>query len=505
MVSATKSTLSSGLCFRITGAALRRASTASSRRDEDASCRPSIAPKPSVDVKHILRNPDLHRRNCLDRNYESFSNNPGRIAELSKMWAQLDRKARPLREERKMLQKSWEALQQSAAADVEPGSKESKMEKLASLKLQLKAIQGEADSVQAEIERLALELPNLTSPGITARDGPAVIEYINAHLQPTPSDRVRKSHIEIGTELKLLDLEAAATTTGWGWYFLKNEAALLEQALVQYALSVAMKKGWMVVSPPSIIYSHMAAACGFRPRDQNGEQQIYTLKQENDLKPELSLAGTAEIPIAAMKANKTLDYKQLPLKVVGMSRCYRAEAGSRGMDTKGLYRVHEFTKVEMFAWTLPDTAPGDDLPSPVQTVFDEMVSIQMEILQSLNLHCRILEMHPADLGASAARKRDIEAYFPSRHNRDNGWGEVTSASICTDYQTRRLRTRVRFADASMPLGYPHTVNGTALAVPRVVMALLENGWDEGRGVVTIPEVLRPWMGGMEAIKNEDVS
>ncbi|KAI9857498.1 MAG: Serine--tRNA ligase, mitochondrial [Trichoglossum hirsutum] len=504
MAPIAKPTPSSGLCLRITGLALRRVSTASSKKDEDAPSRPSIAPKPSVDIKHILRNPDLHKRNCVNRNYESLSNNPDRIGELSKKWAQLNQKARPLREQRKMLQRSWEVPQRSAVDNGKSESKESKMEKLASLKLQLKEIQCEADSVEAEIEKLALELPNLTSPGTPTGERPTVIEYINSHLQPPPPDRVRKSHIEIGTELKLLDFEAAATTTGWGWYFLKNEAALLEQALVQYALSVAMKKGWMVVSPPSIIYSHMATACGFRPRDQNGEQQIYTLKQENDLKPDLCLAGTAEIPIAAMKANKTLDYKRLPLKMVGTSRCYRAEAGSRGTDTKGLYRVHEFTKVEMFAWTLPNTAPGD-LPCPVQTVFDEMMSIQTEILQGLNLHCRILEMHTADLGASAARKRDIEAYFPSRHNRDNGWGEVTSASVCTDYQTRRLRTRVRFADPSMPLGYPHTVNGTALAVPRVVMALLENGWDETKEVVTIPEVLRPWMGGIDAIKKEDVS
>lgn len=260
-----------------------------------------------------------------------------------------------------------------------------------------------------------------------------------------------------------------------------------------------MKHDFSVVSPPSMVYSHIASACGFRPRDQGGEQQTYTIHQPPKngaaTKTDLSLAGTAEIPFAALKANTTLDETDLPLRIVGSSRCYRAEAGARGVDTKGLYRVHEFTKVEMFAWTLKDHE------SPL---FDSMLAVQWEILQALGLYCRILEMPSSDLGASAFRKRDIEVFFPSRSEKDMGWGEVTSTSICTDYQTRRLATRVRFTRAGEEgkTDFGGTVNGTAMAVPRVLAALLENGWDQEGMCVRVPKVLWPWMQGVEVIRKK---
>jgi len=344
---------------------------------------------------------------------------------------------------------------------------------------------------------LAAALPNLTSDETPRGDVPTVVGYINNHPEPRgfSSDRVWRSHVHIGSELNLLDFSSAATTSGWGWYYLLNEAALLEQALIQYSLSVAMSYGWRIVSPPTMIYSHISSACGFQPRDQNGEQQVYSIAQApSDVgkKPEYSLAGTAEIPLAAMKANQTIIEDELPLKHVAVSRCYRAEAGARGVDTKGLYRVHEFTKVEMFAFTSPSLSSST-------TIFDEMLSIQTRILTSLNLHCRILEMPSTDLGASASRKRDIEAFFPSRRDKDEGWGEVTSTSICTDYQTRRLGTKLAEKSKGGKMGFPWTVNGTALAVPRVLAAVLENGWDEEESVVRVPECLWPWMGGVKVI------
>jgi seryl-tRNA synthetase len=284
---------------------------------------------------------------------------------------------------------------------------------------------------------------------------------------------------------------------------LTNEAALLELALVQYALSVAVKRGWKIVSPPSIVYSHIAAACGFRPRDQNGEQQVYALQQaEKDKergKPELSLAGTGEIPLAGMKANQVLEEEELPLKVIGVSRCYRAEAGSRGLDTKGLYRVHEFTKWRCLRGQCP---MGQNRGFRTQACLQGDGGDPKEILRALGLHCRILEMPSTDLGASATRKQDIEAYFPSRREKDDGWGEVTSASICTDYQARRLGTRVRTDKFGRKTEWPHTVNGTAMAVPRVLAALLENGWDEKEMCVRIPAALQPWTGGMDVIRKK---
>lgn len=374
------------------------------------------------------------------------------------------------------------------------------MEQARTLKDQLSEIETKEMSLLSQMNALAIDIPNLTSDETPRGETATVVGYINDHPEPDPSisDRVWRSHVHIGSELHILDFAGAATSTGWGWYYLLDEAALLEQALVQYTFNVAMKNGWEIVSPPSIVYSHIAKACGFQPRDQNGEQQIYSLTQStSDIsrgKPELNLAATAEIPLAAMKANVTLEESEVPVKKIAVSRCYRAEAGARGVDTKGLYRVHEFTKVEMFAWTQPSYQAATE-------VFDEMLFLQKSILEPLGLHCRILEMPSTDLGASAMRKVDIEAFFPSRRRKDDGWGEVTSASICSDYQSRRLATRVRMARSKneFELLFPYTVNGTAMAVPRVLAAILENGWDEEHMVVKIPDVLKTWMGGMEVI------
>jgi seryl-tRNA synthetase len=377
-------------------------------------------------------------------------------------------------------------------------SRDELLEEAKFLKKKISVIEEKEAGLMAEAESLAASLPNLTSDETPLGDVPTVVEYINNHPEPEPSisDRVWRSHVHIGSELNLLDFASAATTSGWGWYFLIKEAAQLEQALVQYALSVAMKRGWVMVSPPSMVYSHIGAACGFQPRDQNGESQIYNIQQNaGDVgrKPELSLAGTAEIPIAGMKAMTTLEEADLPMKRIGVSRCYRAEAGARGVDTKGLYRVHEFTKVEMFAWTMPSTPASDE-------VFTEMLNIQKTILGSLGLHCRVLEMPAPDLGASASRKRDIEAFFPSRRPKDDGFGEVTSVSTCTDYQTRRLATRLDLRSQGGKIVFPYTVNGTAIAIPRVLSAILENGWDEDKCEVRIPEVLWPYMDGLKVIK-----
>jgi seryl-tRNA synthetase len=476
--------------------------------------RPAFAPKPVIDIKHIRQNPGLYLQNCVDRNYGAYSQSSWRIIELHEQWLALQQSARSLRERNSQLRKKLaNAASRSgnAESDVsQTDSREALLNEAKLLKSELSGIEEKESQLQEEIESLAQDLPNLSSTHTPVGTEAEVVGYINEHPEPEAlqSDRVWRSHVHIGSELGILDFSGAAQTSGWGWYYLLNEGAMLEQALIQYALSVARKRGWKVVSPPSLVYSHIASACGFNPRDQNGEQQVYAIEQaeKDKAKPPMVLAGTAEIPLAGMKASQTLEDSELPLKTVGVSRCYRAEAGARGVDTKGLYRVHEFTKVEMFAWTLPDNVDHEHFSVPTssssEAIFEEMLSIQQEILQSLGLHCRILEMPTTDLGASATRKRDIEAFFPSRRDKDEGWGEVTSTSICTDYQTRRLHTRVRIEKAGRKLEYPFTVNGTALAVPRVLAAILENGWDEKDRSVAIPEVLRPFMGGSEKIQGD---
>ena len=466
---------------------------------------PSIAPRPSFNKKHIRQNPQLYSNNCLERNYKSQSDDPFKIVQLFDEWLQSQKSARGLREQgnairRQLSHSSNSSGVEAGVQDERDKQKTQLLEQAHDLKKQLSAFEACEGELDNEIEELAAGLPNLTSDETPRGNEPKVLQYINEHPNPPSSleDKIRRDHVHIGTELDLVDFPGAATTSGWGWYFLKNEAMDLEHALVQYALKVARQHGFAGISPPSMVYTHIASACGFRPRDQSGEQQVYHIQQtdrdrEKD-KPTLSLAGTAEIPLAGMKADMVIDQAELPIRVVGSSRCFRAEAGARGVETKGLYRVHEFTKVEMFAWT----APGAE-----HDTFTSMLAVQKEILQNLNLHCRVLEMPSTDLGASAYRKQDIEAFFPSRRGKSGGWGEVTSTSICTDYQTRRVNTRMRNpAGAEAKMEFPSTVNGTALAVPRVLAALLENGWDEREGCVRIPEILWPWMYGMQAIKKK---
>ncbi|KAK7755076.1 Serine--tRNA ligase, mitochondrial [Diatrype stigma] len=508
-----------------------------------ATPRPTTAPRPNIDIKHIRQNAALYEQNCIERNYGAQAAYPWRIITLFEEWQARQRDGRGLRERSNAVRRQLAnpaSIQHEGDNDAGGGeekksepkgksnsnsSRDALLEEARDIKRQLSAIEADEARLTAEMEELALAIPNLTSDETPRGDEPRVLTYINGGgddggeatttattAEPSSfpfssSDRVWRSHVHIGAELGILDFAGAATASGWGWYYLLDEGAQLEQALVQYALSAVARQGtgWRRVAPPSIVYSHIAAACGFQPRDQNGEQQVYGLaaggggnseSNTKQRKPELSLAGTAEIPLAGMKADSVFESAaaDLPCKAVGVSRCYRAEAGARGAETKGLYRVHEFTKVEMFAWTAPDAAAAVE-------AFDEILDIQTEILASLGLRCRVLEMPSADLGASASRKCDIEAFFPSRvgvGGDGGGWGEVTSASICGDYQTRRLATRAR-VDGAGRMAYPYTVNGTALAVPRVLAALLENGWDEEEGTVAIPECLRPWMDGKDKI------
>ncbi|KAJ6180674.1 hypothetical protein N7519_011135 [Penicillium mononematosum] len=509
--------LTSYICFNCRNSYGLKASLRNflfARRNRDV-LRPATAPKPTPDVKHIRQNADLYAQNCVDRNYAGHAGYPSKIQQLSEEARQLDHDLKTPRSRIKQLEKTIAKLHFATRQDTNENTNDkglSPSEELAELKSEAQRLKDDSQSMTErkascteEINRLALSLPNLSSPFTPIGHDPTLVQYINFNPEEPPTwtrqsqpELQARSHVTIGTELNLLDFASSATTTGWGWYFLINEGAMLEQALIQYSLSIARRRGWKTVAPPSIVYSYIAEACGFQPRDQHNEQQIWTIEQndrDKNTKPQRSLTGTAEIPPSR--------------HLVGASRCYRAEAGSRGVDTKGLYRVHEFTKVELFGWT--DSVEGVGPTS--DDLFAELLDMQIEILTALHLPCRVLEMPSGDLGASATRKRDIEALFPSRlrapsgtavpvdpeiHHLESAWGEVTSASICTDYQSRRLAARVRGGGAKESR-FPHTVNGTAMAVPRVLAAILENGWDAERGVVVIPEVLRPWMDGMESI------
>ncbi|KAH3666433.1 hypothetical protein WICMUC_005701 [Wickerhamomyces mucosus] len=350
-------------------------------------------------------------------------------------------------------------------------------EKLLSLKSQLKDLKEDETKTKAEIRKIESQLlplldlvPNDIDASVEKEE--QIIRYLNPK-DDYLADQSRE-HSTIGSNLGIIDLKTASIISGTSWYYLIGDGALLEQALIQYALKLARHHGFKMVIPPSIVRDEVASACGFKPRDQNGEQQVYHLENSK-----LCLTGTAEIPLAGLGVGKVFKQNELPYRVVGLSRSYRAEAGSRGKDTKGIYRVHEFTKVELFVWAT-ETQSNEEL--------EKLRKFQEDLIGSLNLSARVLNMPHHDLGAPAFKKYDIESWMPGR----GSFGEVTSASNCTDYQSRRFQTKYKNKDDGKNY-FVHTLNGTAMAVPRVIAAIIENFYDSKLDAIKIPEVLQPFM------------
>jgi len=270
-----------------------------------------------------------------------------------------------------------------------------------------------------------------------------------------------RDHVELGRITDTIDFERAGKVTGASFYYLKHEAALLEQALVTHAVGMLAADGFIPMVTPELARDEVLSGIGFQPRGP--ETQVYSIEGTD-----LSLIGTAEITLGGYHKDEILDGDQLPLRYVGVSRCFRTEAGAHGKVSKGLYRVHEFTKAELLA-------------------------LEERLLQELGIPYRVVNVCAGDLGAPAAKKYDIEAWMPGR----GAYGEVTSCSNCTDYQTRRLGVRFRPEQGKKPV-HVHMLNGTAVAISRTMIAILENHQRED-GSVEIPEILRPLCGGIEVI------
>jgi seryl-tRNA synthetase len=284
-------------------------------------------------------------------------------------------------------------------------------------------------------------------------------------------------HVALAEKHDLLDLEAGSRVAGHGFYFLKNEAVFLEMGLIQYVIEILRDKGFTVCTTPDLARDEVLKGVGFAPRGP--ETQIYSV-QDTDL----SLVATAEITLGGSLKDQVLSTADLPIRVAGVSHCFRTEAGAHGRATRGIYRVHQFTKVEMFGFTAPDLEVSN-------AFHEEVVAIEEEIFQGLRIPYRVIDTCTGDLGGPAYRKYDLEAWMPGRG--DGGtYGEVTSASNCTDYQSRRLGIRCKSPDKK-GTQFVHTLNGTAVAITRALIAILEN-FQQSDGTVVIPEVLRKWVG-----------
>lgn len=340
------------------------------------------------------------------------------------------------------------------------------------------------EAAQLALEAESAKLPNMSHPDVPvgSENNAKLIRAVGAPRDFAAEGIEARDHLEIATNLDMIDFENAARVSGNKFYYLRNAGALLELALINWAMSRAAKHGFMPMTTPDLARENIVTGCGFQPRGE--ASQVYRIEDTD-----LCLVGTAEIPLGGYYAGQILEKDQLPIRMAAYSHCFRKEVGAAGGATRGLYRVHQFSKVEMFVLCLPEDS---------DRLHQELLDMEEAMFRDLDLHFQVLDMPTEDLGAPAHRKFDIEAWMPGRRS----YGEISSASNCTCYQARRLN--IRYRESIGDNRFVHTLNATACAVPRMIVAILENNV-QADGSVRVPEVLRPFMGGLEYIKPPAVS
>ncbi|KAG5543945.1 hypothetical protein RHGRI_016634 [Rhododendron griersonianum] len=427
---------------------------------------------------------------------------------------------------------------------LEPSERQKLIEEGKNLKEGLVTLEEDLLKLTDELQQEAQRIPNMTHPEVPVggEDCSALRKMIGS---PREFGFPVKDHVQLGKDLDLIEFDAAAEVSGSKFYYLKNEAVLLEMALINWTITEVMRRGFTPLITPEIVRSSVVEKCGFQPRGENTQVCRYVAESNNciflythgalvttghqcsdhnqiitchlnhshhelcnslsqsQLYPVYSiegsdqcLIGTAEIPVGGIHMDSILTESALPLKYVAYSHCFRTEAGAAGTATRGLYRVHQFSKVEMFILCRPEES---------DSYHEELIGIEEELFSSLGFHFKTLDMASVDLGAPAYRKFDVEAWMPGLGR----FGEISSASNCTDYQSRRLGIRYRPEASSStnpqkgkgnlaPPQFVHTLNATACAVPRMMICLLEN-YQQEDGSVVVPEPLRPFTGGLGVI------
>lgn len=412
-----------------------------------------------LDIKFIRENAKEVKKNCKNRNARC---NVGRLLKLDSERISLIQQIDELRARKNSLNDEI-AKAQDKAAIIEKGK---------IVKEQLEKLEPEIEKVSKKFSKLLMLVPNMTHPdspiGKTDEDSKEIKRYGEIQKFDFPP----KSHEELMIGLDLADFDRAAKIAGSKFYYLKNEGALLELALVNFAMDKLVARGFIPVVTPDLARDRVLEGIGFNPRGK--ESQIYSIE-----KSDLSLVGTAEITMGGYHMDEVLKEEDLPKKYAALSHCFRTEAGAYGKHSSGLYRVHQFTKVEMFIYSKPEES---------EKMHEEIKDIEIEIFSDLGIPFRVVDICTGDLGGPAYRKYDLEAWMTSK----NDFGEITSTSNCTDYQSRRLNVKMQRKDGSRE--YAHLLNGTAIAVSRALIAIIEN-YQQADGSVVIPEVLRKYMPG----------
>ena len=410
-----------------------------------------------LDLKLIRSQPEEIAENCRRRNVD---------VDIDKL-LMLDEQVRQITTEVDAVRQRRNDISKKMKSKISPDERQPLIEESKILREE----ESEKESMLRELleHRLNLhkQVPNLTHPdspdGFTDEDNVPIREVgIKREFDFEPKD-----HVELMEALELIDFDGGAKVTGQKFYYLKNQAVFLELALAQYALSLLQKEGFTVHITPDLARHQILDGIGFNPRGAG--TQIYSVEESD-----LCLIATAEITLGGLLIDQVLKPEQLPILYAGLSHCYRTEAGAAGRESRGLYRVHQFSKIEMFSFTHPEKS---------EEMHEKMREIEEQIYKDLGIPYRLVNICAGDLGGPAFRKYDLEAWMPGRGK----WGEVTSTSNCTDYQSRRMNIRFKDPDTGKNR-FVHMLNGTAIAVSRTLIALIENGQQKD-GSIKLPACL----------------
>ncbi|MCA1753534.1 MAG: serine--tRNA ligase [Spirochaeta sp.] len=416
-----------------------------------------------LDLRFIAENLDEVKENIRRRNVEA---DPDLVASLYRERSSSIQELENLRSRRN-------AVAAAMKSKLEDEERTRLIEEGKQLKSEIPILESKLSEIETRMYAEAERIPNMSHPDAPTGAGEESNTEIKRVGEPTNFGFEPKDHVQLGQELDLFDFDTATRVSGTKFYYLKNEAVFLELALSRFAMEVLQGEGFTPMITPDIARESVVAGIGYNPR--GSESNIYNLEDG-----EGCLVGTAEITLGGYYGGQILDAEQLPIRLAGISHCFRREAGAAGQFSKGLYRVHQFTKVEMFVLTHPSESEAE---------LERLRSLEERIFTKLEIPFRVVDTCTGDLGGPAYRKYDLEAWMPGR-GETGDWGEITSTSNCTDYQSRRLG--VRFRDGG-DKQFVHMLNGTAIAISRALIALIENH-QQADGSITIPKQLVPYTG-----------
>jgi seryl-tRNA synthetase len=424
-----------------------------------------------LDIKLIRESLEYVRSNLMKRGNPENLSMLGELVETDRKWRENLTKLNELRHQKKIVTGEVATLKKAGKDASE------KLEKAKAIDKEITEIEGEVASEEEKEHDLLMRLPNMLHDSVPVGQGENDNQQVRTWGSIPTFNFPVKNHIDLALNLDIVDIERAGKVAGSRFHYLKREAVLLDMALMSFAMEEMVKKGYIPIEPPYLMrkeaYEGVTALGDF-------EDVLYKVENEN-----LYLIATSEHPMAAMLQNEVLKEEDLPLKLAGISACFRKEAGAHGKDTRGIFRTHQFNKIEQFIFSTPEKS---------WKFHEELLQNAEGLIQKLGLPYRVVNVCTGDIGTVAAKKYDIEAWMPAQ----NAYREIVSCSNCTDYQARRLNIRYREKEGAPTKGFVHTLNSTALATGRTIVAILEN-YQQEDGSVIVPKALRKYMDDNEAI------